>query len=119
MIVIAIIGILASVAIPAYKDYVHSSEAGAAMKKVSAYASSGQVCVQTGWGCGDLNDAADGSVFTITPTAKKGLNFTISYDTGSCTVLAEVHANGGLEYSAASSSVDVDPSVCIDGAGLH
>ncbi|MBE9559883.1 MAG: prepilin-type N-terminal cleavage/methylation domain-containing protein, partial [Proteobacteria bacterium] len=35
MIVVAIIGILASVAIPAYKEYVANSEGGAAMKAIA------------------------------------------------------------------------------------
>ncbi len=39
MIVVAIIGILASVAVPAYQEYVASSEGGAAMKGISGYVS--------------------------------------------------------------------------------
>ena len=38
MIVVAIIGILAAIALPAYKDYVVSAEGGAAMKGLSAFA---------------------------------------------------------------------------------
>ncbi|MGL4748345.1 MAG: prepilin-type N-terminal cleavage/methylation domain-containing protein, partial [Shewanella sp.] len=47
MIVVAIIGILAAIALPAYKDYVITAEGGAAMKGLSAFSQKTQTCIQT------------------------------------------------------------------------
>jgi type IV pilus assembly protein PilA len=58
MIVVAIIGILAAVAIPSYQNYVATSQGGAAMKVMSSYAFQGQTCLQIGVGCTALNLSA-------------------------------------------------------------
>jgi len=50
MIVVAIIGILAAVALPAYKDYVTSAQGSGAMKGVSTFAQKIPTCIQTGVG---------------------------------------------------------------------
>ena len=54
MIVVAIIGILAAVAIPAYREYVATSYGGAAIGGANNYVSKVQACVQTGIGCTEL-----------------------------------------------------------------
>ena len=50
MIVVAIIGILAAVAIPAYQEYVANSHGGAAMKGLTGFIAKGQTCIQTDTG---------------------------------------------------------------------
>ena len=53
MIVVAIIGILAAVAIPAYREYVATAYGAAAQTGVNNFLPKVQACVQTGIGCGD------------------------------------------------------------------
>ena len=55
MIVVAIIGILAAVAIPAYREYVSTSYGAAAMGGVNNFVPKAQACIQTGIGCDTLN----------------------------------------------------------------
>jgi type IV pilus assembly protein PilA len=86
MIVVAIIGILAAVAIPAYQEYVGSSHGGALQKGVGPYISQAQTCIVTGVGCAVL--AAEIAT-TNTPTAvtgSVGVNsaFTFLYNEGEC-----------------------------------
>ena len=74
MIVVAIIGILASVAVPAYQEYVATSEGGAAQKGLLGYVSQAQACIQTGIGCVALNasitDAANTAISSTAPIAQ-------------------------------------------------
>jgi type IV pilus assembly protein PilA len=99
MIVVAIIGILAAVAIPAYQQYVATSHGGAAAKGVGPYISQGQACVQTGVGCTELNAAI---VLATSPLALVGgsvavnqdLDFT--YDEGSCIVDVSITGLTGI-----------------------
>ncbi|MGP9636206.1 pilin [Psychrobacter sp. AOP3-A1-26] len=55
MIVVAIIGILAAVAVPAYRSYVSTAYGAAAMGAVNNYVPKAQACIQTGIGCESLN----------------------------------------------------------------
>lgn len=48
MIVVAIIGILAAVAIPAYRDYIATANGGAAMKGQANFSTKVQGCILTG-----------------------------------------------------------------------
>ncbi len=51
MIVVAIIGILAAIALPAYKDYVTTAQGSAAMKGITAFTQKVQACIETDIGC--------------------------------------------------------------------
>jgi type IV pilus assembly protein PilA len=87
MIVVAIIGILAAVAIPAYQEYVGNSHGGALQKGVGPYISQGQTCVVTGVGCIALSTNLNNGVNTsITTSAAVNTTLSFSYDEGECTV---------------------------------
>ena len=59
MIVVAIIGILAAIALPAYKDYITSAQGGASMKGITAFAQKVQACIQTDIGCSTIQAEID------------------------------------------------------------
>jgi len=121
MIVVAIIGILASVAVPAYQEYVATSEGGSTMKAMIGYASQAQACAQTGIGCGDLNLAITAEpliVASATPAKDTATNLT--WDTTQCQLVAEVATNGGINYVASNSggTSTATNAQCQKGAGL-
>ncbi|MCK4674441.1 MAG: general secretion pathway protein, partial [Gammaproteobacteria bacterium] len=66
--------ILASVAVPAYQEYVATSEGGAAMKGIGGYVSQAQTCVSGGIGCTVINATAD----SIVSSLKSYLIFSLS-----------------------------------------
>lgn len=119
MIVVAIIGILAAIALPAYKDYVTSAEGGAAMKGLTSFSQKVQTCVQTGIGCGaditaeiDKNDKLAQSAVTARDTA-----VTLTWTDKTCIMTATFDADGGVKYDV--TTVDAtDKALCEDGAGL-
>ncbi|WP_282098994.1 pilin [Thauera aromatica] len=118
MIVVAIIGILAAVALPAYRDYVAQAEGGAAMKGVSSWVPKAQVCVQTGIGCTELG-TEDTAVTELTVTdVAEGAGGTVVWDTGNCSVTATLSNTGGVTYAAASTGNATDEQ-CQAGAGLE
>jgi len=120
MIVVAIIGILAAVAVPAYQDYVGASHGAAAMKGAIGFAQKAQVCVVTGRGCTGLaTDATNATEVTITggPFAL-GTGASIAYDEGACVVTADVaDTTGEISYTATNSTTAATEDQCRDGAG--
>ena len=58
MVVVAIIGILAAVAIPAYQDYIKSAEAATALKESAIYKTEVALCFQK---TGNINDCDAGT----------------------------------------------------------
>ena len=122
MIVVAIIGILASVAVPAYQEYVATSEGGAAMKGIGGYVSQAQTCVNADIGCATLHTAA-GTVtgFTIGAALASGVGADLVWDTGECLLTATIDNGGGVTY-VATTSVDASGNttalMCQKGAGL-
>ena len=119
MIVVAIIGILAAVAIPSYRDYVATSEGGAAMKGTASWVTKAQTCIATGIGCTSLatEDTATAQV-TITPAASMGVQSTVVWNTGVCSVTATVSATGGVTYTSATTGSSATAAQCQEGAGL-
>jgi len=123
MIVVAIIGILAAVAIPAYKDYVIAANAGSAMKGINGVSSAAQTCIQTGIGCDDLN-----TTISNTPYLSESSNggsvtkeniATLVWQNDSCIISASLTINGGISYDARTSDATVaSDEQCQVGAGL-
>ncbi|GIU15612.1 prepilin-type N-terminal cleavage/methylation domain-containing protein [Shewanella sp. MBTL60-007] len=125
MIVVAIIGILAAVALPAYRDYVAAAHGGAAMKGVSAYTSKAVACVQSGVGCDSIkNDGTNVAELTVTPTDTAFAEESggkISFDDGICVITATVGDSGTVEYTAdvATGVTGTTKEQCADGAGKN
>jgi prepilin-type N-terminal cleavage/methylation domain-containing protein len=123
MIVVAIIGIIASVAIPSYKDYVNTAEGGSALRSLLPYVYQGQTCVSTGSGCTALN-LRIGNTTELTEIANSGkvqkdTAATLEWNNSTCKVRAIIGANGSINYDA--ESVDTSKAShqnCKDGAGL-
>lgn len=120
MIVVAIIGILASVAVPAYQEYIATAEGGAAMKGVGAFVTRGQTCVNSGIGCATLIATTEPAL-TIGAALAKGTGDTMVWDTGECELTATLGDSGGVEYTAVASptaSTNTTNEMCEAGAGL-
>lgn len=120
MIVIAIIGILSSVAVPAYKEFVASSYGANAMEGASNIAAKALVCIQTGTGCDELNLLEeDSSRISFSESISANTGLTITYDNQNCSVNAILTSIGGLEYSAQSTGPGADDFQCRNGAGVR
>jgi len=129
MIVVAIIGILAAVAIPAYRDYIAESHGAAAMKGVSNFSTKVLTCVQSGVGCtsvnGELADAATAAAILAQDGLSQvndfadGTGGNFSFNDGTCIVTATVTAAGTITYVAiANSGVAADQVLCANGANI-
>lgn len=67
MIVVAIIGILAAVAIPQYRDYTSKSKAASALSSLDAFKKAVSICIQetgTNTGCNLSTNGIPGSIAT-------------------------------------------------------
>ncbi|MBB1269334.1 prepilin-type N-terminal cleavage/methylation domain-containing protein [Shewanella sp. SR44-3] len=125
MIVVAIIGILAAIALPAYKDYVGSAHGGAAMKGVSAFTTKAVTCVQSGIACASINgEIPTGTNATkgIAKTAdmSQGTGAKVSFSDGTCYVEADIAGTGIVTYTSglAASATGSTAALCKEGAGL-
>ncbi|BCV39162.1 pilin [Shewanella algae] len=119
MIVVAIIGILAAVALPAYREYVATSHGGAVMKGVAGYVSKAQACIQTNIGCTSLNAeiAANDKITDVTVAEATAVN--LVYSDGACAITAQIGADGALDYTiAAGTDGTATVAQCQEGAGL-
>lgn len=122
MIVVAIIGILAAVAIPAYREYVSTSYGASAMGGANNFVPKVQACIQTGIGCESLNGSGSGgsaipAELTTAPTALTGQTVvwaaaaiaeqtaaTVKAGNIGCTVTAAVTKEGAVSFTAAAST---------------
>ncbi|CAM3536148.1 type IV pilin protein PilA [Psychrobacter glaciei] len=117
MIVVAIIGILAAVAVPAYRSYVSNSYGAATVGAVNNFVPKAQACIQTGIGCDSLNTelttaanaaaiTAPGSetkVFKSTDAAEQTALVLFAANKG-CLVTATLTAAGGVTFAAADAT---------------
>lgn len=120
MIVVAIIGILAAVAIPAYRDYIATASGGAAMKGVAGFVTKTQGCVLTGIACGTLNNDITAAV-PLGLTAVTVVENTVAalvWTKDSCEVTATVNVDGSVTYGAVAADAGATDTQCQDGAGL-
>lgn len=119
MIVVAIIGILAAVALPAYRDYTGSAHGGAAMKGLGAFTSKAVTCVQSGVACASIaSDITTVTALSSTATFAEGVGGSITFDEGSCAVTAAILATGAVSFTAATSGSGATTVQCQDGAGI-
>lgn len=122
MIVIAIIGILAAIAIPAYREYVATSHGAAAMKGVSNFVIMMQTCVYDDLGCGQLNTQIS------SPSSKLSSNpdpivhnqdATLTFNDGVCIVKATLQVSSALVYEGDTANASAATAEqCRKGAGL-
>ncbi|QSX29747.1 prepilin-type N-terminal cleavage/methylation domain-containing protein [Shewanella cyperi] len=117
MIVVAIIGILAAIALPAYKDYVTTSQGSAAMKGLTAFSQKIQACIQTGIGCTDIaTEVGKNKKITATGSAAQDTVYKLDWVETKCTLTADFDAVGGVTFTMASAA---DLALCKKGAGLQ
>ncbi|MDO6610549.1 prepilin-type N-terminal cleavage/methylation domain-containing protein [Shewanella sp. 1_MG-2023] len=119
MIVVAIIGILAAIALPAYKDYVTSAQGGAAMKGITSFSTKVQTCITTGIGCtGIAAEAAKNSKFgTVAADPAQDGTFSLAWTEPKCVLTASYDAEGGVSF-VMTSGVAADLTICKKGANL-
>ena len=120
MIVVAIIGILAAVAIPQYRDYVVVSSAGASMSGLAGFTSKAIACQQSNIGCVGLKNEADAiEELTIVPDPEENVEFTLTWENASehCSVSAALNIQGQVTYSAVATDGGND-ELCRKGAGI-
>lgn len=120
MIVVAIIGILAAVAIPAYQEYVGTSHGGALQKGVGPYIAQAQTCVVTNVGCTvlatDLGLATNKTSLTSGSVAVNS-SFVFNYDEGECQVDVTMATDGtpGVVVSEVVAGSGADTAQCQNG----
>ena len=107
MIVVAIIGILAAVAIPAYREYVSTSYGAAAMGGVNNFVPKAQACIQTGIGCDTLNTevgaaaaATDQTVVSKSADVAEQTAVVLTGLNKGCTVTASLDKEGAVKFAA-------------------
>lgn len=117
MIVVAIIGILAAVALPAYKDYVVTAEAGAGMKAVSGLTSTASACVTSDIGCKTVTANITAAGDKVSGTVETGKKSSIKFAGDKCEIEATIEVDGSVSYAAKATGTGGDDELCQKGAG--
>lgn len=99
MIVIAIIGILAAVAVPMYGDYTKKARFGGLVSLVAPYTTATAICVQTKGTLTGCNAGTNGIPAALTTTNNPDLSAAITVADGVVTFTAAATA-GSYTYSA-------------------
>jgi type IV pilus assembly protein PilA len=119
MIVVAIIGILAAVALPAYRDYVGAAHGGAAMKAIASFTTKAVTCTQSGIACDNLpDDVAGAAGMSLTDLDGEGVGGTLQFEEGSCTLTATITPEGRVTYAIVSVGAGATQEQCEDGADI-
>ena len=122
MIVVAIIGILAAIALPAYKDYVTSAQGGAAMKGLTAFATKIQTCNQTGIACTGIKAEVAKNVKMTALAAEPAQDVAVSlvWTEAKCVLTGAFDGFGGVTFTmtAGASAATGDLAICQKGAGI-
>lgn len=117
MIVVAIIGILAAVAIPSYREYVGQSHGAAAIKGLDLYLGKAKVCVSSGHGCSSLAQLIT-DMPELSGSVVRNVGGTISWDQGNCLISATIDEYGQFKLDVSSSGDGATDEQCKFGAGL-
>ena len=105
MIVVAIIGILAAVAIPQYKDYTAKSKAASALASLNSIKTAVTICAQEKGTLAACNDSAAGiPSWTATPLVSG-----IAIDATTAKITATVPANA--MGNSADASITLEPTL--------
>lgn len=121
MIVVAIIGILAAVALPAYKDYVTSAQGSGAMKGVSTFAQKIPTCIQTGVGCTTIKDEVNANPkFTPIGDVTQDNGITLVWSEAKCKLTATFTSTGSVTFAMTQngSGTTADLALCKKAAGI-
>lgn len=130
MIVVAIIGILAAIAVPAYRSYIATSYGSQAKGGLDALVGKVQACIQTGVGCEDLDKAAgkeldpakyQNRLTVVAPADGKVLEATaatLKWKNEGCIVQVAATADGGIKYTFNAITGKATAAQCAKGAGL-
>lgn len=121
MVVVVIIGVLAAVAIPTYREYVSISYGASAMHTISAHAINLQMCVLNAGDCSIINNniSANSALSSVPNPLIANTAAQLTYNNGVCKVTISIDTNGALAYAVDTvNSVKATLQQCKKGAGL-
>jgi len=115
MIVVAIIGILAAVAIPAYQDYTIKAKIGNALTAVDSIKTAVALCVQEAGGVKDTCDAGQSGIISTN-------NFTATKEVASLTSITDgtikITLGSGIGTCCDGKYIQFAPNVSTTGSAL-
>lgn len=94
MIVVAIIGILAAVALPAYQNYTQRAKFSEVILATSGLKTAVEICAQDLNGVGTCSDGLSGPGYSIAPVAASGQVASVATASGVITATGGAEVNG-------------------------